>query len=207
MKSSTLIDSIAFQLTPTRTRCDLVITANGKTEKIASGLLDPFLAHLKAAQEQIGKGGYSIVLKPSHGSDTSWFTKGTVERFANPSLLLSCSYFFQFSASFFAHLKCLACSFEEHENALMSTSPCDNRFVRFVSTPEILERAYTIESEILQIEKAISLQSSSDTGLHNAVEKPLKREESLEGIDAIASRSFSLLSPFKSKSSEKKSTT
>ncbi|XP_074282285.1 uncharacterized protein LOC141606845 [Silene latifolia] len=134
MKSSTLLDSIAFQLTPTRTRCDLVITANGKTEKIASGLLDPFLAHLKAAQDQIGKGGYSIVLKPNHGSDTSWFTKGTVER-----------------------------------------------FVRFVSTPEILERAYTIESEILQIEKAISLQSSNDPGLHNAVDNPLKREDSLEG--------------------------
>lgn len=62
-------------------RCDLVITANGKSEKIASGLLNPFLAHLKAAEEQIGKGGYSIVLEPKHGSDASWFIKGTVERY------------------------------------------------------------------------------------------------------------------------------
>ncbi|KAL9240297.1 hypothetical protein vseg_014535 [Gypsophila vaccaria] len=134
MKSSTLLDSIAFQLTPTRTRCDLVIAANGKTEKIASGLLDPFIAHLKAAQEQIGKGGYSIVLEPNRGTDTPWFTKGTVER-----------------------------------------------FVRFVSTPEILERACTIESEILQIEKAISRQSSNTTGLHNVADTPVKSEERIEG--------------------------
>lgn len=35
-------------------------------------------------------------------------------------------------------------------------------FVRFVSTPEILERAYTIESEILQIEEAIAIQGNND---------------------------------------------
>lgn len=35
-------------------------------------------------------------------------------------------------------------------------------FVRFVSTPEILERVYTIESEILQIEEAISIQGNND---------------------------------------------
>jgi len=45
-------------------------------------LLNPFLAHLRAAQEQIGKGGYSIVLEPKRGSDSGWFTKGTVERYA-----------------------------------------------------------------------------------------------------------------------------
>lgn len=62
-------------------RCDLIITANGKTEKIASGLLNPFLAHLKTAQDQIAKGGYSIILEPKPGSDATWFAKGTVERF------------------------------------------------------------------------------------------------------------------------------
>ncbi|CAH2080473.1 unnamed protein product, partial [Thlaspi arvense] len=70
-----------------------------------------FLAHLKTAQDQIAKGGYSILLEPEPGSD--WFTKGTVER-----------------------------------------------FVRFVSTPEILERVYTLESEILQIEEAIAIQGN-----------------------------------------------
>lgn len=61
-------------------RCDLVISSNGKEEKIASGLVNPFLAHLKTAQEQMAKGGYSIVLEPEHGSDDTWFTKDTIER-------------------------------------------------------------------------------------------------------------------------------
>lgn len=61
-------------------RCDLVISANGKTEKIASGLLNPFLAHLKAARDQMAKGGYSIILEPEAGRDAAWFTKATVER-------------------------------------------------------------------------------------------------------------------------------
>lgn len=39
------------------------------------------------------------------------------------------------------------------------------RFVRFVSTPEVLERVYTLESEILQIEEAIAIQSNNDIGL------------------------------------------
>ncbi|XP_039000097.1 COP1-interacting protein 7-like isoform X2 [Hibiscus syriacus] len=125
MKSSARLDSVVFQLTPTRTRCDLVICANGKTEKMASGLLNPFLAHLKTAQEQIAKGGYSIILQPDLTIDASWFTKGTVER-----------------------------------------------FVRFVSTPEILERVYTVESEILQIEEAIAIQSNNNVEEHRV--KPVE---------------------------------
>lgn len=62
-------------------RCDLFIIANGKKEKIASGLLNPFLAHLRTAQDQIAKGGYSVLLEPDAHVDASWFTKGTVERF------------------------------------------------------------------------------------------------------------------------------
>lgn len=58
----------------------MIISANGKEEKIASGLLNPFLAHLKTAQEQMAKGGYSIVLEPEPGSDGTWFTKDTMER-------------------------------------------------------------------------------------------------------------------------------
>lgn len=62
-------------------RCDLIITANGEKEKIASGLLNPFLSHLKTAQDQIAKGGYSIVLEPnSETNHTTWLTKETVER-------------------------------------------------------------------------------------------------------------------------------
>ncbi|RRT74611.1 hypothetical protein B296_00028710, partial [Ensete ventricosum] len=99
-------------------RCDLIIIANGKTEKIVSGLLDPFLAHLKTAQDQIAKGGYSIILEPDPETNAAWFTKGTIER-----------------------------------------------FVRFVSTPEVLERVTTIESEILQIENAIAIQGNDNLGL------------------------------------------
>nr|KYP37575.1 hypothetical protein KK1_041231 [Cajanus cajan] len=134
MNSSTRLDSAVFQLTPTRTRFDLVITVNGKKEKVASGLLNPFLSHLKAAQDQIAKGGYSIVLVPEHGSDTSWFTKGTVER-----------------------------------------------FVRFVSTPEILERVYTIESEIAQIEEAIAIQGNNSIGISIVEENQIKHVERTEG--------------------------
>ncbi|KAE8667989.1 COP1-interacting protein-related, putative isoform 3 [Hibiscus syriacus] len=131
MKSSARLDSVVFQLTPTRTRCDLVISANGKTEKMASGLLNPFLAHLKTAQEQMTKGGYSIILQPDPTIDASWFTKGTVER-----------------------------------------------FVRFVSTPDILERVYTVESEILQIEEAIAIQSNNTIGLSAVEEHQVKPAES-----------------------------
>jgi len=42
---------------------------------------------------------------------------------------------------------------------------CFYRFVRFVSTPEILERVYTIESEIIQIEEAIAIQGNNLLGI------------------------------------------
>ncbi|KAL2476103.1 COP1-interacting protein 7 [Abeliophyllum distichum] len=114
MESRTLLDYALFQLTPTRTRCDLVIFAGKKSEKLASGLLDPFLHHLKSAKDQISKGGYSITLKPAT-TDAYWFTKATLER-----------------------------------------------FVRFVNTPEILERFVTIEREIEQIDSSIQSNEHSD---------------------------------------------
>ncbi|XP_057957924.1 COP1-interacting protein 7 [Malania oleifera] len=152
MKSGTRLNTAFFQLTPTRTRCDLIISANGKTEKMASGLLNPFLAHLKTAQDQIAKGGYSIVLEPEPGSDATWFTKGTVER-----------------------------------------------FVRFVSTPEVLERVYTIESEILQIQEAIAIQSNCDIGLSTVEDHQAKSVESIEGckpvLDADEEKAIVLYKP------------
>ncbi|KAF5478711.1 hypothetical protein F2P56_005250 [Juglans regia] len=107
MDSTTLLDHVLFQLTPTRTRCDLVIFAGGLGENLASGLLEPFVLHLKCAKDQISRGGYSITLRPA-GSRAPWFTKATLQR-----------------------------------------------FVRFVSTPEVLERFVTIEREIVQIENSI----------------------------------------------------
>ncbi|KAK1395351.1 COP1-interacting protein-related [Heracleum sosnowskyi] len=134
MKSTTRLDSTVFQLTPTRTRFDLYIVANGKKEKLASGLLKPFLPHLKTAEEQIAKGGYSILLEPPAADNATWFTKGTLER-----------------------------------------------FVRFVSTPEILERVYTIESEIVQIEKAISAQGNNDIGTKTIEDHHVKPVLAIEG--------------------------
>ncbi|KAG9445712.1 hypothetical protein H6P81_011840 [Aristolochia fimbriata] len=152
MRSETRLDSVFFQLTPTRTRCDLVILANGKTEKIASGLLNPFLAHLKTAQEQIAKGGYSIKLEPESDRDLAWFTKGTVER-----------------------------------------------FVRFVSTPEVLERVNTIESEILQIDDAIAIQANENLGLNTAEDHQTRSSDSTEGskpvFDADSEKAIVLYKP------------
>ncbi|XP_039051284.1 COP1-interacting protein 7-like isoform X2 [Hibiscus syriacus] len=107
MDSTTVLDRALFQLTPTRTRFDLVLFYKGKNEKLASGLFEPFICHLKFARDQISKGGYSITLQPP-APGTPWFTKATFER-----------------------------------------------FVRFVSTPAVLERFVTIETEILQIERSI----------------------------------------------------
>nr|GMD90162.1 COP1-interacting protein 7 isoform X1 [Ipomoea batatas]GME20611.1 COP1-interacting protein 7 isoform X1 [Ipomoea batatas] len=108
MDSATPLDYVLFQLTPTRTRCDLVIFSGKKNEKLASGLLQPFISHLKSAQDQISRGGYSITLRPSTPQASSWFTKATLER-----------------------------------------------FVKFVSSPEVLERFVTIEREIVQIESSV----------------------------------------------------
>ncbi|KAJ6725865.1 COP1-INTERACTING PROTEIN-RELATED [Salix purpurea] len=140
MKSSTRLDSAIFQLTPTRTRCDLIICVNEKIEKVASGLVQPFLDHLKTAQDQVARGGYSIILEPE--SDATWFTKGTVER-----------------------------------------------FVRFVSTPEALERVYNLESEILQIEKGIAIQSNNDMGLSSVESHQAKPVERIEGSKPLTDSS------------------
>uniref|UniRef100_A0A6N2LAE3 COP1-interacting protein 7 n=1 Tax=Salix viminalis TaxID=40686 RepID=A0A6N2LAE3_SALVM len=107
MDSRTFLDHALFQLTPTRTRCDLVIYAGGVNERLASGLLEPFLRHLKTAKDQISKGGYSISLRPL-SPNAFWFTKATLQR-----------------------------------------------FVRFVSSPEVLERFVTIQTEIEQIESSV----------------------------------------------------
>ncbi|KAL8166191.1 hypothetical protein V2J09_007690 [Rumex salicifolius] len=116
MESTTRLDYVLFQLTPTRTRCDLVIFAGKLNEKLAYGLLEPFVLHLQSAKDQISKGGYSVTLRPPPpAANPAWFTKATLER-----------------------------------------------FVRFVSTPEVLERVITIETEIQQIENSIQSYETSN---------------------------------------------
>ncbi|KAF5474352.1 hypothetical protein F2P56_006257 [Juglans regia] len=118
MDAKARLDYALFQLTPTRTRCDLMVFSGRITEKLASGLFDPFVSHLKSLKDEISKGGYSIKLcPPAHAAP--WFTKGTVER-----------------------------------------------FVRFVSTPALLERFVSIEREILQIDSSVQANELSNTHVH-----------------------------------------
>ncbi|CAH8387341.1 unnamed protein product [Eruca vesicaria subsp. sativa] len=81
MDSRAILGSALFQLTPTRTRFDLVLFCGSKKEKLASGIFEPFISHLKFARDQITKGGYSISLHPPSTSHSSWFTKSTFDRF------------------------------------------------------------------------------------------------------------------------------
>ncbi|RDY00563.1 COP1-interacting protein 7 [Mucuna pruriens] len=109
MKSDTLLDYAVFQLSPRRSRCELlVVSSDGNTEKLASGLVKPFLTHLKVAEEQVTLAASSIKLEiDRHKNAETWFTKGTFER-----------------------------------------------FVWFVSTPEVLEKVNTYDAEMSQLEAA-----------------------------------------------------
>lgn len=108
MKSEMPLDHAVFQLSPKRSRCELIVSSNGNSEKLASGLVKPFVAHLKVAEEQFARAAQSIKLETRKRNDgETWFTKGTLER-----------------------------------------------FVRFVSTPEVLELVNTFDAEMSQLEAA-----------------------------------------------------
>eukprot|EP01018_Ginkgo_biloba_P039504 Gb_19644 [translate_table: standard] len=88
------LDYAAFQLSPKRTRCEAFVSTRGRIEKVASGLLKPFLLHLRAAEEQMDQSGHLIKLelKPENqNASASWFNKATFERFVrfvrNPEML------------------------------------------------------------------------------------------------------------------------
>ncbi|KAK6124696.1 hypothetical protein DH2020_041551 [Rehmannia glutinosa] len=83
------------------------------TEKLASGLIKPFVAHLKVAEEQVASAAESVKLDVGRRKNAdAWFTKGTLER-----------------------------------------------FVRFVSTPEVLELVNTFDAEMSQLEAARKIYS------------------------------------------------
>eukprot|EP01018_Ginkgo_biloba_P027748 Gb_39029 [translate_table: standard] len=112
MRADTPLDYAVFQLSPKRTRCELFVSGRGETEKLASGLLKPFITHLRAAEEQAARTGHLIKLEiPENQNEAPWFTKGTLER-----------------------------------------------FVRFVSTPEVLELVNTVDAEMSQLEAARNFQ-------------------------------------------------
>ncbi|EEF33194.1 conserved hypothetical protein [Ricinus communis] len=110
MKPNTPLDYAVFQLSPRHSRCELFVSSSGSTEKLASGLVKPFVAHLKVAEEQVAQAVHSIKLEVErhrNANPETWFTKGTLER-----------------------------------------------FVRFVSTPEVLEMVNTFDAEMSQLEGA-----------------------------------------------------
>ncbi|KAL0341805.1 UNVERIFIED_CONTAM: COP1-interacting protein 7 [Sesamum calycinum] len=108
MKSDAPLDYAVFQLSPKRSRCELFASSGGSTEKLASGLLKPFVANLKVAEEQVASAAQSVRLEVGRRKNAeAWFTKGTLER-----------------------------------------------FVRFVSTPEVLELVNTFDAEMSQLEAA-----------------------------------------------------
>ncbi|KAG7625187.1 hypothetical protein ISN45_At03g014390 [Arabidopsis thaliana x Arabidopsis arenosa] len=108
MRPAIPLDYAVFQLSPKRSRCELFVSTTGNTEKLASGLVKPFVAHLKVAEEQVSREVQSIRLEvESNKNAGTWFTKGTLER-----------------------------------------------FVRFVSTPEVLELVSALDVEMSQLEAA-----------------------------------------------------
>ncbi|KAL3351868.1 hypothetical protein AABB24_020114 [Solanum stoloniferum] len=116
MESSMLLDYAVFQLSPKRSRCELFVSSDGNTEKLASGLLKPFVTHLKVAEEQVALAVQSIKLEVKRCKNyETWFTKGTLER-----------------------------------------------FVRFVSTPEVLELVNTLDAEMSQLEAARRIYSQGE---------------------------------------------
>lgn len=64
-------------------RCELFVSSGGTTEKIASGLVKPFVTHLKVAEEQVALAFQSIRLEvESRKNMETWFTKRTLERYS-----------------------------------------------------------------------------------------------------------------------------
>ncbi|KAH7423174.1 hypothetical protein KP509_12G042600 [Ceratopteris richardii] len=99
-------------------RCELVVSVDGQTEKLAWGLLKTFISHLRAARE-LYTTERTLTLrleapKVCAGRRRPWFTRRTLER-----------------------------------------------FVQYVSAPEVLERLQVIEQEIIQLEQIRSIQADS----------------------------------------------
>ncbi|XXG40696.1 hypothetical protein AAC387_Pa01g1347 [Persea americana] len=145
MKSDSALDYAIFQLSPKRSRCELFVSGEGKTEKLASGLVKPFVSNLKVAEEQVAQAVQSIKLEVGKQKDVGkWFTKGTLER-----------------------------------------------FVRFVSTPEVLELVNTFDAEMSQLEVARRIyaqgavrdQHSGENETGAAAAADVTKKELLRAID------------------------
>lgn len=63
-------------------RCELFVSGRGRTEKIASGFLKPFITHLKVAEEQSAQPSIKLQVE-KRGNGAAWFNKGTLERYCS----------------------------------------------------------------------------------------------------------------------------
>ena len=59
------------------------MSGNGRTEKIASGSVKPFVAHLRAAEEQASAQPPPPAIRLQLERRAPWFSKGTLERSAD----------------------------------------------------------------------------------------------------------------------------
>ncbi|XP_010459322.1 PREDICTED: LOW QUALITY PROTEIN: protein phosphatase 1 regulatory subunit 12A [Camelina sativa] len=140
MKADTVLDYAVFELSPKHSRCELFVWSNEENEKLASGLIQPFLNHLRVLESQASQRTESSIrldFEKSENGLKSWFTKRTLER-----------------------------------------------FVQYVSSPELLERVNTFDLEMSQLEAARTLYSQEDGGVADATKKELSRAIDLR-LEAI----------------------
>lgn len=68
-------------------RCELIVSSNGRNEKLASGLVKPFITHLKVAEEQFTQNVQLIRLEAGKfNNGEKCLKKGTLERYLNDYL-------------------------------------------------------------------------------------------------------------------------
>ncbi|VVA91638.1 unnamed protein product [Arabis nemorensis] len=139
MKADTVLDYAIFELSSKHSLCELFVSSNGETEKLASGSIEPFVNHLRVLESQATQRVQSSVRLEveKSGYGESWFTRRTLER-----------------------------------------------LVQFVSSPEVLERVNTFDSEMSQLEAARTLYSQDDGGVTDATKKELLKAIDLR-LEAI----------------------
>ncbi|CAN7058629.1 unnamed protein product [Brassica oleracea var. botrytis] len=77
MKADTVLDYAIFELSQKHSRCEVFVSSNGETEKLASGLIEPFANHLSVlATKSLFRAEVA-----KNENNKSWFTRRTLKRF------------------------------------------------------------------------------------------------------------------------------
>ncbi|KAL1224120.1 COP1-interacting protein 7 [Cardamine amara subsp. amara] len=83
MKANAVLDYAVFELSPKHSRCELFVSCNGENEKLASGLIEPFVNHLRVLESQASQrtqSSFRLEVEKTENGD-SWFTRRTLDRF------------------------------------------------------------------------------------------------------------------------------